>query len=143
MPTLKVIDEVFDLVNQRMNYDSDQRVFGKVEYWKSWKDEILAGKTNIKDDCDGYALTFAELFLHKGFEKKNIAICFCSIEDEHTKQLEWHLLCKVKADDGNWYVVDNNVMYPMRREHAGGYGWHFIWDSCMYLDQPGVWVKDP
>lgn len=142
MPSLAVIDEVFNLVRSRIQYDSDENVFGKAEYWKSWKDEILAGRKNIKDDCDGFALTFAELFLEKGFEKKNVAICFCAIKEDGNPTVEYHLLCKVKADDGFWYVVDNNVNRPQRRLNAGGYGWSFVWDSCMYCDQPKVWVKD-
>jgi predicted transglutaminase-like cysteine proteinase len=143
--SLAIIDDVFNTVRNRISYESDERVFGKADYWKSWKAEITAGPGNFKDDCDGFALTMAEMLLAKGIKKEHVAICFCAIVQEGKPGKEYHLACKVfNEDDGFWYIMDNNVNRPQRRKNAGGYGWGFEWISCMYADKPGKdnWVKD-
>lgn len=144
--SLAIIDDVFNKVRDRLIYESDEVVFGQVEYWKSWKNEIAAGPGNFKDDCDGFALTMAEMLLARGIKKEHVAICFCAIvEDARPNNKEYHLATKVfNEQDGFWYIMDNNVSRPQRRRNAGGYGWGFEWISCMYADKPGKdnWVKD-
>jgi predicted transglutaminase-like cysteine proteinase len=144
--SLKIIDEVFDIVRRRISYESDEKVFGKVEYWKSWKKEIAAGPGNFKDDCDGFALTMAEMFIERGIKPEHVAICFCAIVDDASPRVkEYHLATKVfNEEDGHWYVVDNNVNYPQRVKNAGGYGWRFEWISKMLASKPGKdnWVED-
>lgn len=144
MPDLKTINEVFAVVRSKMVYASDSTVFGKTEYWKSWKDEIVQGKKPIiRDDCDGFALTMAELLLEKGFKPEDVAICFCAIHQNGSKDLEYHLVCKVRnPEDNEWYVMDNNVPKPQKRDRSGGPDWSFKWISCMYVDKPGEWVED-
>ena len=143
MPNLKNITEVFNKVRSSMIYKSDQDVFGKLEYWKSWKDEIAQGKKFLYDDCDGFALTMAEMLVEAGFERKDVAICFCSIQVQSSSQEEYHLLCKVRnPEDDIWYVIDNNVTKPLKRNGAGGPGWKFKYISCMYAGKPGQWVED-
>lgn len=145
--SLAIIDEVFNIVRSRIRYESDEKVFGVQEFWKSWKDEIQStNKTFFKDDCDGFALTMAELLIAKGIKKEHVAICYCAIiEDDYPGQKEYHLATKVfNEEDGFWYVIDNNVNRPQRTKNAGGPGWSFEWISCMYANKPGKdnWVKD-
>ena len=144
--SMAIIDDVFNIVRSRLIYESDQVVFGKLDYWVSWKDKIAAGPGNFKDDCDGFALTMAEMLLARGIKKEHVAICFCAIvEDSRPGNKEYHLATKVfNEQDGFWYIMDNNVNRPQRRKNAGGPGWGFEWISCMYADKPGKdnWVKD-
>lgn len=142
--SLAIIDSVFDAVRGHLRYESDQTVFGKAEFWKSWHTEIAATNGVFKDDCDGFALTMAEMLLQKGVKPEHVAICYCAIiEDARPNNKEYHLATKVfNPEDGFWYIMDNNVNRAQRRKNAGGYGWGFEWISCMYADKPGDWVKD-
>lgn len=134
--TTETIQAIFDLVHANMSYQYDRIVFGKEEFWKSWSKEIKQGMSGIRDDCDGYALTFAELLREHGIAPQHIAICFCTIKGEG------HLNCKVfDADQQQWFILDNNTTRPLERssvERTLG----IKWASCMYLNNPGVWVID-
>ena len=142
MPGYNDIIEVFKAVRSNIDYESDQKVFGMIEHWKSWKKEISQGKSFIRDDCDGFALTMAEMLLEKGFNPEDVAICFCAITRPGYED-EYHLLCKVRNPENQvWYVMDNNVDTPQKRAFAGGPGWKFKYISCMYADKPGEWVED-
>lgn len=142
MPNLNDIKEVFYSVRSSIIYTPDQIAFGKSEYWKSWKEEVSQGHKFLRDDCDGFALTMAEMLIARGFEKKDVAICFCAIQ-QPPRHEEYHLLCKVRNPEDNvWYVMDNNVSQPQPRDNSGGPGWNFRWMSCMYADNVGDWVED-
>lgn len=132
----KRIKEIFDLVHDRMRYQTDIRNYGVEEHWKSWAKEIREGQEDIRDDCDGFATTFAELLAEEGFPLQDIAIVFC-----YSRQgREGHLACKVFDDErGGWYFLDNNVKRPMSESN---YRSIFHLESAMYLHRPGKWVRE-
>lgn len=129
------LDLIAKMVRKSMIYASDKVVFDKIEYWRSWKDEVLSGATNIKDDCDGFALTIAELAIHYGFNPKDVAICYCVV----MPRKEHHLATKIRLPDNDeWYILDCNYQTPTLRRMVRDYHWK----SCMYFDTPGVWVNE-
>lgn len=132
----EIINAMFDLVHANMRYQYDRVAFKKEEYWKSWSKEIKQGMRDIRDDCDGFALSFAELLREHGIASEHIAICYCTINGEG------HLTCKVyNTDQQEWLILDNNATKPLKRSTAEK-TLGIKWVSCMYLNNPGVWVKD-
>lgn len=131
----ETINKIFKLVHKNIRYDHDRVVFKKEEFWKSWAQEIKEGATNIRDDCDGYALTFAELLVENGISPEHIAITFCILQGEG------HLVCEVfDMEQQEWFILDNNVARPEPKHKYQSLG--VKWISCMYLNNPGVWVHN-
>lgn len=134
MTSTEIIQEVFVKVRHTMRYETDMKNYGLKEHWRSWASEIEEGIKGIKDDCDAYALTFAEMLVNRGIKKEHVAIGFCSLQGGG------HLVCLVFDEaKGEWIVLDNNVINPARKDSLKDYEWI----SCMYLNNPGPnnWVK--
>lgn len=130
-----VLDKIAKMVRRSMIYASDEVVFNKPEYWRSWKDDVLNGVVNIRDDCDGFAMTISELAIHFGFKPEDVAICYCVIQPRG----EGHLATKIRLPDTKeWYILDCNYQTPILRGMVRDYDWK----SCMYFDKPGVWVNE-
>lgn len=70
------------------------------EHWQSLAELARTGAA-WSDDCDGYALTAAELLVKdEGLDPDAVAICFCKVRGAG------HLICLVTIG-GTTYVVDN------------------------------------
>jgi len=114
---------IFWKVRNHFIYVPDMEQFKQPEHWKSHADEVESGQV-FKDDCDGFALTAAELLIRNGVGIDKIRISACKTETG-----EGHLVC---IADG--WLIDNRQrdIWP----------WNSVpykWVSCMRLDEPGTW----
>lgn len=129
---MSLVEETKQLVDLHLNYVTDEENHGKVEHWQSHADEILAGNGYQADgDCDDFALTYADMLVRAGIERRRISIEYVEI-----RNYGGHLVCVV--DDHK--VLDNNfpnvrMKTTLRRRE----GYRFV--SRMRLDQLGVWEE--
>ena len=114
-----------EAVRENFIYTPDREQFQLRDHWTSHADEI--GKP-WKDDCDGFAITCAELLLKAGYAKDRVSLILCKTETGGG-----HLVCGV-IDNGDTFILDNR----QRRV----WSWSLIkytWVSQMKLSEPGTW----
>lgn len=95
------------------------------DHWMSHADAVEAGEI-FKDDCDGFAMTCAELLIRTGVDKEKTRLTMCKTETG-----EGHLVC---VCDG--WVLDNRQRYIKRWDDLP-----YEWISSMRMDEPGTWRK--
>lgn len=120
-----MIEEIYNRVRSLFIFVPDKEQFGVIDDWRSHADEVDAGKV-FRDDCDGFAMTCAELLVRAGFQKSLINLCLCTTETG-----EGHLVC----------VAEGKVMDNRQR---GLWNWNelpYIWLSRMNMGNIGVWEK--
>jgi predicted transglutaminase-like cysteine proteinase len=113
----KVLKDVFSC----FVYEKD-----KVEDWTCHADSVEAGEV-FKDDCDGFALTCAELLLRRGVPKSEVSLVVCNTSGGG------HLVCGLAANGTTW-ILDNNQHFI--------YDWvdsRYEWKYFMNLDYRGIW----
>lgn len=97
----------------------------RFDHWGSHAQLVRYGHT-FRDDCDGFALTCAELLLMKEADPGDVKIIFCQVETgEHHLVTSWQ----------HW-ILDN-------RQRTIKY-WDdlpYRWISSMRLNEKGVWRK--
>ena len=99
----------------------------KQEEWKSHAEEVDAGQY-FYDDCDGFALTCAELLSRE--EKEGVSIIICKAQGIG------HLVCGLTINGDTW-ILDNNKPYVYHWKEPRDYEWLYF----MKLSEPGVWRK--
>ena len=116
---------IFDKVIADFIYTPDREQFNLRDYWASHAEEVEQGVV-WKDDCDGFAITCAELLAKAGYDKVSLIYC-------KTETGDGHLVCGV-ADNGDTYILDN------RQRKV--WSWSLIkyqWVSQMLISDPGTW----
>jgi len=101
----------------------DQIQYGAWDHWTSHADAIERGEI-IRDDCDGFAMTCAELAVRAGIEKSAIRLATCSVETG-----EYHCVAIVSG-----WALDNR---ERRAKVWGTLPYH--WRASMKLSDPGIW----
>ena len=126
----KIADKVHSLVESKFTYIHDDKQYMMSEHWTSHAEEVLQGDT-FKDDCDGFALTCAELLITEGIDKKEVSVIYCETETS-----EAHLVCGI-AVDGKTYILENR--------YGNVYDWKdkpkYVWKYFMKFDDVGQWFK--
>ncbi len=123
----EVIERVFADVGENFIYTPDRVEFNVGEDWRSHKDQI--GRP-WRDDCDGFAITCAELLIERGVPKKSVRLIHCLTETGGG-----HLVCGVDVE-GDTLILDN-------RQRAV-WGWESIryeWLRSMRAGEPGEWKE--
>jgi predicted transglutaminase-like cysteine proteinase len=82
-----IIREVLREVHRHFVWTADDVLYGVPEHWTSHADVVERGEV-FRDDCDGFALTCAELLLRRGLLPENVRIGAC-----WTETGEYHLVC--------------------------------------------------
>lgn len=121
-----IIQKIFDQVRSLFIYMPDADQFpGKYDDWKSYAESVEQGHIFI-DDCDGFALTCAELLVKNGIAFDAVKIAICETETGDT-----HLVC---IADG--YLLDNRqrTIWPWNQVP-------YRWISSMNLKYPGQWER--
>jgi len=98
------------------------------EFWESHASSVLADE-KFNDDCDGFALTCAELMIFKGVPKSLVSIVYCETVGGG------HLVCGLQTPETTW-ILDNNRPFM--------YNWHdsdYKWKLFMTFDKPGEWYS--
>jgi len=112
------------------HYVHDDKNYQMTEHWTSHADDVNKGR-QFEDDCDGFALTCAELLIEAGVPKDQIKAIICTTETG-----EGHLVCGLDYGD-NTYILENRYRFVYNWKEATriGYKWHYY----MSFDEPGVW----
>ena len=136
MPDLKTVKDIHTKVWKHFIYVTDKRNYMKEEHWTSHAKEVEEGK-KFKDDCDGFALTCAELLIKAGFAKKDVMAIYCVVETG-----EAHLVCGVHVDDET-YILDNRErsVYNWEKKKTGPKNKRYKWGYFMPFNKPGKWLK--
>ena len=95
------------------------------DHWQSHADEVERGQT-FRDDCDGFALTCAEILIRKGAESKDVKLIYCKTETGGA-----HLVASWES-----WILDNRQRFPMYWENIP-----YEWIKSMRLSEKGIWRK--
>ena len=101
----------------------DQEQYQRHEHWTSHADAIERDEV-IRDDCDGFALTCAELALRAGINEDDVRLATCYVETG-----EYHCVA----------IVEGQVMDNRQRRIVAWNALPYSWDKSMRLSEPGVW----
>lgn len=99
------------LVNRKFAYDSDQRIWGRNDYWETPLEMVLKRRS----DCEGFAAFKAFLALVAGIDAGSVALLAGIAPD--TQEAHAVLLVVV---DGVGYVLDNRDSNVMRTSDYEG-----------------------
>lgn len=99
------------LVNRKFAYDSDQRIWGRNDYWETPLDMVLKKRA----DCEGFAAFKAFLALIAGIDADSVALLAGIAPD--TQEAHAVLLVVI---DGVGYVLDNRGSDVTRTTDYGG-----------------------
>ena len=119
-----IIQDVFSKVKGLFIWTSDADQFsGRFDDWRSYADQVERGET-IRDDCDAFSMTCAELLVRAGVDPNVIQLVACKTETG-----ENHLVC---VADG--WLMDNRqrTVWPWTQLD-------YKWESSMKMSEPGVW----
>jgi len=130
MLTLDEVRDIHKEVHGLFTYIHDDKQYDMNEHWTSHADDVMAGE-EFEDDCDGFALTCAELFIHKGHPREHVSAIICNTETG-----EGHLVCGILIDGEQW-VVENRYKKPYKQNRRRGYDWRLF----MTFDKPGTWQE--
>ena len=119
----EIVEEVFDLVKKHFRPKRDVE-----EFWTSHAAEVMQ-KEDFFDDCDGFALTCAELLIFKDVPRELVSIVHCQVGTMG------HLVCGVQTPETT-LILDNlrPRIYDWRNSA-------YIWLAFMTFDKPGEWYR--
>ena len=126
--SVDLIRKIHKTVFEKYQYVSDKKNYNLIEHWTSHAKAVKEGN-KFKDDCDGFALTCAEICIDQGFEKADVRVIMCQTETG-----EWHLVCGVNAEDTT-YILDNRYDKPYQWKSKPDYKWY----KSMNFSKPGKW----
>jgi len=117
--------DIYRKVNSLFIWTSDKIIHPDYfDHWQSHADEVERGEV-FRDDCDGFSLTCAELFVRNPeVKKEDVKIIYCL-----TELGGGHLVASFKN-----LILDNRqrTVYPWT-------GFNYKWKSSMRMSEPGVW----
>jgi predicted transglutaminase-like cysteine proteinase len=108
-PLINEATYVNDTVNKYHTWVSDYEQFGVVEHWQSHYKQVLA-KEEFYDDCDGAALTKAEMLLHRkvfAFEDIKIALVCTEACQRSTEPMDFDHMVVLVNIEGVDYLLDD------------------------------------
>jgi predicted transglutaminase-like cysteine proteinase len=123
MNEMPLIKAVLREVHRNFLYTFDHDQFEAPEHWTSHADAVERGDV-FRDDCDGFAMTCAELLIRKGADPERVRIATCWAETG-----EYHAVCVAYGR-----LMDNRYRAPHPWDGVG-YKWH----KSMRLSEPGEW----
>lgn len=133
MSIKETCDQIKRMVDRAITWEDDRLTVNEIEHWQSHAQQILADENyRVLDDCDGFALTAAELCVHYGIHPNSIRIIFCEVPDAG-----YHLVCSVDdADENKTWVFDNNESRIRNWTNI-----NYRWIDYMAYDNLGHWYK--
>ena len=121
-----VIETTYNEVFGLFTYLLDTTQFPEIlDDWRSYADDVEQG-IPFQDDCDGFAMTLAELLVRRLIPPESVRLVICDTEPP----AEGHLVCMV---DG--FLLDYRQPLFLAWDKAIGYTWFF----SMTMGEPGVW----
>lgn len=136
----KIAQEVKSLVERRMYYKTDDKVYDQDEYWVSHADYMMENiddtRLRIAGDCDDYSLTQAEIFVkYYNIDPALVRIVHCEIP-----HVGHHLVSAIDDPEDN----DRTWILCLNLDRV--YDWRdirYIWHKGMRLSEKGVWREIP
>lgn len=120
-------------VDTALTWTSDKETVDRIEHWQSHAHRILNQSSyRSHDDCDGFALTSAELCVHFGINPRDVRIVMCEVPNEGG-----HLVCAVDdPQNQETWVLDNieRSVVPWSRLN-------YRWIKYMSYDNLGNWFN--
>ena len=95
----------------------------RFDHWASHADAVEAGEI-FHDDCDGFAMTCAELLVRAGVDKSKVRLAMC-----YTETGEGHLVCICDT-----WMLDNRQRQIKQWDRVP-----YEWVSSMKMSEPGIW----
>lgn len=127
--------EVKRKIDRAIKWADDSDTIGLLEHWQSHADRILQDPNyRTRDDCDGFALTAAEMLHKAGIPKEDIRLVYCTFKESGAG----HLVTTVDdiSQQCTW-IIDNNEARPvMWTAYDRNYDYH----SYMSYDNLGEWL---
>lgn len=133
MSNKHINDDVFRLVHRALTWKDDRDSLGVPEHWQSHAHRILQQSSyRAEDDCDGYAITTAELCIHFGIDPSLVRIVLCQMQDG-----VYHIVCAVDdpATRTTW-IHDNNESRVVPWESV-----NYTWMRYMSYNDLGNWKQ--
>jgi predicted transglutaminase-like cysteine proteinase len=138
MLTKDQLEAIQKKVWDKFTYIPDKKNYMQTEHWTSHADKV-ENDEKFKDDCDGFALTCAELLIKGGISKDNVMICYVICEND-----EAHLVCgcTIETEAGKkTYILENRhkqiYNWDDRKSGPKAYKWLYF----MKFSKPGKWRK--
>lgn len=129
-----ILTECHNMVSHRFHYQSDDKTFGRPDYWMSYAKDVIEGK-DFTGDCDDFCMTMVEVLVdHYQIPRSDIRMVICDVEAGRGR----HIVCTVDDVDTT-IVLDNRYSYIMPWEDLSAYTW------IMYaiMDKPNFWIEWP
>lgn len=127
---LQICSDVHSKCWRLFDYVHDIKQYMVEEHWTSHADKVEQGRV-FRDDCDGFALTCAELVIKAGVPRDKVIACYCITETG-----EAHLVCGVNLD---------NTTVILENRYDSVYDWEskpkYQWILFMNFSEPGVWRR--
>ena len=127
------IQDIYADVRKNFIYTPDVEQFKLLEDWRSHANEIAQP---WRDDCDGFALTCAEVAVLRGIEPIRVSVVLCLTEVGQRKRFVLpydHMVCLISGPVGN-LILDNRQRRAEQMDNVS-YKWH----QAMNLAERGVW----
>lgn len=129
--------DIFADVRRRFTWVADEEQFEKGDDWRSYADEVERGEP-VRDDCDAFAVTCAELAVRYGIDPARVRVALCLTEVGQRQAVPPaydHMVCLIDdAGDGYTLVLDCRQRAPVAWDRLG-----YRWCSSMRLSERGVW----
>lgn len=128
----RLFSDIHKKVHKLFTYVPDEKNYKLTEHWTSHSDDVNANR-KFSDDCDGFALTCAELLIEAHVPRKDVYAIVCKTETG-----EGHLVCGAydNKTDSVW-ILENRYDKMYRRDKKSSYDWLFWMD----FSDPGQWHK--
>lgn len=122
----------------RLDYASDRDAVGVADDWRSHAQALLADPTaRYRDDCDGSAITAAELALNAGLPADQVRIVLVDTQARGRPDMIDHMICALGPAGVDPWVIDNcHPEGPVRASQLP-----YTWGAGMRASEPGTWRR--
>jgi hypothetical protein len=119
-----IVETTYNQVFELFTYLLDTTQFPEIlDDWRSYADQVEQGIA-FQDDCDGFAMTIAELLVRRSVPPESIRLVICETETN-----TGHLVCMV---DG--FLLDYRQPLFLAWDKAP-----YTWFMSMAMSEPGIW----
>lgn len=128
--------EVHGLAVGNLDYTPDPVTTGRSDDWRSHAAAVLQDpRHRYRDDCDGCAITAAELAMAKGLPADQIRIVMVDTQARSDPSIIDHMVCALGQNGDDALIIDNTC--PAGPVLASSLP--YTWGRGMRLNEPGVW----
>lgn len=128
--------DVHGLAVGNLDYRPDRATTGRADDWRSHAAAILQDpRQHYRDDCDGCAITAAELALTRGLPADQVRIVMVDTQQRGLPGVVDHMVCALGRNGDDPLIIDN--CHPDGPVLASTLP--YTWGPGMRASEPGVW----